>query len=106
MAFHKAHTSGELIERIDGDVNALSNFFSQFVVHLLSNVLLIIGVLVLLFREDWRLGLGLTAFAVLALLILLRIRDQAVPHSIYWRHISTAFFGFLGAQLVRSEDIC
>lgn len=28
MAFHKAHTSGELIERIDGDVNALSNFFS------------------------------------------------------------------------------
>ena len=45
MAFHKAHTAGELIERIDGDVNALSNFFSQFVVHLLSSALLLIGVL-------------------------------------------------------------
>ena len=28
MGFHKAHTPGELIERIDGDVIALSNFFS------------------------------------------------------------------------------
>ena len=105
MAFHKAHTSGELIERIDGDVNALSNFFSQFVVHLLSNVLLIIGVLVLLFREDWRVGLGLTAFALLALLILLRIRSQAVPHWVAWRQMSADFFGFLGEQLVGTEDI-
>src|SRR5205823_934138 len=28
MAFHKTHTPGELIERIDGDVDTLSNFFS------------------------------------------------------------------------------
>ena len=35
MAFHKVHTAGELIERIDDDVNALSNFFSQFIVYLL-----------------------------------------------------------------------
>ena len=32
MTFHKMHTAGEMIERIDGDVTALSNFFSQFVV--------------------------------------------------------------------------
>src|SRR5579864_6576329 len=37
MAFHKEHTPGELIERIDGDVNILSNFFSKFVVYLLGN---------------------------------------------------------------------
>src|SRR6266700_3256819 len=39
MSFHKARTSGELIERIDGDVDALSNFFSQFVVSLLGSLL-------------------------------------------------------------------
>ena len=30
MSFHNEHTPGEMIERIDGDINALSNFFSQF----------------------------------------------------------------------------
>ncbi|MEM6425248.1 MAG: ABC transporter transmembrane domain-containing protein, partial [Cyanobacteria bacterium P01_D01_bin.128] len=29
LAFHKAHTPGELVERVDGDVDALSRFFSQ-----------------------------------------------------------------------------
>ena len=29
MGFHKGTSPGELIERIDGDVTALSNFFSS-----------------------------------------------------------------------------
>ena len=33
MSFHSAHTPGEMIERIDGDVMSLSNFFSQFILH-------------------------------------------------------------------------
>ena len=32
MPFYKAHTPGELIERIDGDVTTLAQFFSQMVV--------------------------------------------------------------------------
>ncbi len=32
MPFHKTHTPGEMIERIDGDVCAMSNFFSTFVI--------------------------------------------------------------------------
>jgi len=41
MSFHQTRTPGELIERIDGDVDTLSDFFSQFVVNLLSNTLII-----------------------------------------------------------------
>jgi ATP-binding cassette subfamily B protein/ATP-binding cassette subfamily C protein len=77
QSFHKTHTTGELIERIDGDVNALSNFFSQFVIYVLANLLLMIGILVLLFREDWRIGLALSFFAGLALVIVLRVRTIA-----------------------------
>src|ERR1051325_933952 len=62
MAFHKAHSPGELIERVDGDVTALATFFAQFVILVLGNVLLLIGVLALLFREDWRVGAALTLF--------------------------------------------
>src|SRR4051794_19850667 len=36
MAFHKTHTPGELIERIDGDVSALDDFLSQFTIRLLG----------------------------------------------------------------------
>ncbi len=61
MAFHNEHTPGAMIERIDGDVNELSNFFSQFVIRILGNGLLMIGILVLLTREDWRIGAALHA---------------------------------------------
>src|SRR5687768_16265342 len=49
MSFHNARTPGEMIERIDGDVNALSNFFSQFVINVAGNAVLLGGILVLLF---------------------------------------------------------
>ena len=63
LSFHKARTPGELIERVDGDVNALANFFSQFFIHMLGNLALVVGVLALLFREDWRVGLAMSAWA-------------------------------------------
>src|SRR5688572_14585262 len=46
--FHAAHPPGELIERTDGDVATLGNYFSRFVVHLFGNALLLAGILVLL----------------------------------------------------------
>ena len=57
MSFHKAHTPGELIERIDGDVTVLANFFSQMAIRLLSNGLLALGIVIILYLEDWRVGL-------------------------------------------------
>lgn len=105
MAFHKAHTPGELIERIDGDVDTLSNFFSQLTVHLLANMLLLLGVLTLLFQIDWRVGLSISTFALLALLVLLRIRGLAVSLWVKDRQMDAEFFSFLGEQLVGTEDI-
>ena len=43
MPFHKAHTPGELIERIDGDVSQLSTFFSQLMIRLIGNLLLLVA---------------------------------------------------------------
>jgi hypothetical protein len=79
MSFQKTRTPGEMIQRIDGDVDALSNFFSQLVVYVLSNLVLLVGVLALLFFEDWRVGLALTVFAVIALTVMTKLRAM-VPH--------------------------
>ena len=57
MGFHKRHTPGELIERIDGDVTTLSNFFSQFTIHVVGNLVLTAGILALLMRENIVIGL-------------------------------------------------
>lgn len=105
MSFHNAHAPGEMIERVDGDVTALSNFFSQFVIQVLGNALLLVGVLALLFREDWRVGLALTGFALLALFILGRFRNIAVPHWTAERQASADLFGFLEERLSGTEDI-
>jgi ATP-binding cassette, subfamily B, bacterial len=105
LSFHKARTPGELIERVDGDVNALANFFSQFFIHMLGNLVLVIGVLALLFREDWRVGLAMALFALVALAVLIRIRSFAVPYWTRVRETSAIFFGFLGEQLAGTEDV-
>jgi ATP-binding cassette subfamily B protein len=105
MSFHNAHTPGEMIERIDGDITALSNFFSQFVIQVFGNALLLAGVLVLLFREDWRVGIALSVFALIALASLWRMRDIASRHWKAEREASAEQFGFLEERLAGTEDI-
>ena len=105
MSFHNDHTPGEMIERIDGDANELGGFFSSFVINLLGNVLLLAGILALLFREDWRAGLALTAFTAVMLTVLARMRHLAVAHSRAERDASTETFGFIEERLSGREEI-
>ena len=99
MSYHNDRTPGEMIERVDGDPNELGTFFSLFIFEMLGSLLLLIGILVLLLREDWRAGLALTAFVVAGMLVLTSIRNIAVP---YWkanRQASADSFGFLEERL-------
>jgi ABC-type multidrug transport system fused ATPase/permease subunit len=105
MPFHKSHTPGEMIERVDGDVQALSKFFSQFVVQVLGNAVLMVGVLVMLMREDWRIGLVLTAFAITAVYLINRSRNIAVPALTEQREVAANLFGFLEERLAGLQDI-
>lgn len=105
QSFHKQHSPGELIERVDGDVNSLSNFFSQLVVHLAGNALLLAGILVLLFWEDWRVGFVLSLFTIAALAILIRVRSATVAPWVKVRQVQAEFYGFLGEKLSGLEDI-
>jgi len=103
--FHKDHSAGQLIERIDGDVATLSNFFSRFTIDILGNAILVAGIIALLFREDWRIGLPMLAFVALTVWILGRIRKAAVPQWTEYRKQVAEFFGFLGERLGGTEDI-
>ncbi len=105
MSFHKQHTPGELIERIDGDVTALGNFFSKLAVQVLGNGLLAAGILILLFKEDLRLGLGITAYTLLTLSTLVAIQPLAVRRWVLARQASAEQYGFLEERIQGKEDI-
>jgi ATP-binding cassette subfamily B protein len=103
--FLSSHTPGELIERVDGDVGTLANFFARFVIYVLGNGLLVVGVLVLLVQIDLTLSLALGGAVLLALLKMNRLRAVAVPHWAAARQASAELFGFLEERLAGTEDI-
>lgn len=105
LSFHNRHAPGELVERIDGDVGALANFFSRFVLRILGNGLLLAGALALILREDWRVGLALVAFALIALVILLRLSRAGVPRMVRVRRASADLFGFIEERLDGRVDL-
>ncbi len=105
MKFHNDHTPGELIERIDGDVTELATFFSQFALNLIANGLLLVGILVALFIEDWRAGLAFSVYSALTIIILGRLKDIAVPHQKARREAEANLYGFIEEQLSGTEDI-
>lgn len=105
MSFHTSHTPGEMIERVDGDIMALSNFFSQFILQVFANVLLVIGVLIVLFFVDWRIGLSLAIFVILTMIVLLRLSNIAVPAWEAERQSASELYGFLEERLSGTEDI-
>ncbi len=105
MPFHKTHTPGEMIERIDGDVTALANFFSQFVIYLVGSAVLLIGVLAVLWGIDRRAGLAMSIFAVLAIAAMLRARNIAVPFWERSREAAAELSGYLVERLAGTEDI-
>jgi ABC-type multidrug transport system fused ATPase/permease subunit len=105
LDFHNQRTPGEMIERIDGDVTALANFFSQFVLRVLGSGILLLGTLVLLMREDWRVGLALAFFTGVAIWLLNHYRDVAVAALADEREANARVFGFVEERLAGLDDV-
>src|SRR5215213_6070546 len=105
MPFHKAHTPGELIDRADGNVTQLSNFLSMFTVNVVGNGLLVLGILVLLFRENTWLGLGMLVYTSLTLLVLRSIQKLAVPRWAAERQSSARLYGYIEERISGAEEI-
>ena len=105
MGFHHIRSPGEMIERVDGDTTALSNFFSQFVLQVLGSAVFLAGVLVLVFLEDWRVGTALTAFSLVAFGVLNLTRNIAVPIYTAERESYAKLYGFIEERLIGIEDI-
>lgn len=105
MHEHKERTPGEMIERIDGDVTALSNFFSQFAVRVFGAALLLTGAVVMFYLTDWRVGLGITVFVAVTLVAMNRVRKQGVEPTRLERESSARLFGYVEERLAGLDDV-
>lgn len=105
MGFHNTHTPGELIERVDGDVSELATFFSHLILRVVANGLLILGVVALLFREDWRMGIAGLLYAFLLLFVLQLAQARNVRLWGAAREALAGFNGFLEERLSGREDV-
>lgn len=105
LAFHKARTPGELIERIDGDVTALANFFSQFVIQVFGSMLLLVGILAAMMLENWQIGLMMSMFALVVVGAVVWAQRIAIPYWKLARQTSAELFGFIEERLSGTEDI-
>jgi ATP-binding cassette, subfamily B, bacterial len=105
MPFHKTHTPGEMIERVDGDALALGQFFSQMVVKTAGNALLVIAILYLLYRENAGAGLILTAYTALIVAVLAGTQNLGAKRWAAARQAWAEQSGFLEEHIAGSEDI-
>lgn len=97
--------SGELIEIIDGDVQKLTNFFSTLVVALVQAGLLVIGTLIVIFMENWLIGLSEIVFVTCVFIIFGKIHNIAASGWRKDREHASEFYGYLGECIEAKEDL-
>ncbi|MET7466748.1 ABC transporter ATP-binding protein [Nonomuraea sp. NPDC005501] len=105
MDFHGRHTPGELIERVDGDVVAVSGFVVAFLMDVVAGGLLLAGVIAVVFAADPRLGAALLAYCVLVGFGTTRAQRLAVPSAAAARAAQARLYGEMEERLAGAEDI-
>ncbi len=105
MSWHGRHSPGQLIERIDGDVEALAVFFANVLVHVLGNVVLMLGMLTVAFVIDPTAGALLLVTSIVGAAVLVKVRSAAIPAREAEREANAILYGDLEERLGGLEDL-
>lgn len=105
FAFHKSHKTGEMIERIDGDVTFLSNFFSVFLVNILGNGLFVLMVIIIFYIKNMWIGLSYSIMAMLAYAVFSSLSKKITKLWSIFREDEAQNYGFIQETILAREDI-
>ena len=103
--FHRSHTPGELIQRVDGDVTAVSDFLSKVVPKVLAALVIVSGTLLILSITEWRLGLGMALYLAAAIMMTFRARGRSVDEAAKEMSLTAKLYGGIEEHLTASEDL-
>ena len=105
MSYHKEHTPGEMINRLDADINGIGDFFARFWSGVLVSILALVGTLSVLVYLAPMLGLLTCVSSFVAIVSLFRVKNLMVPYSQAEFPKRAEFFGTVGELLSAGEDI-
>ncbi|MGI9644542.1 MAG: ABC transporter ATP-binding protein [Ilumatobacteraceae bacterium] len=103
--FHRRHTPGEMIQRVDGDVTAVSDFLDKVVPKALGAALVLVGMVVVLAFLDWRLAIGMVVYIAISAVIVVRQRHRAVTESSDEMGAMARLYGGIEERLNAAEDL-
>jgi ATP-binding cassette, subfamily B, bacterial len=104
-AWHERTTPGAVVDRVDGDATRLGELLARVVVRFAAALVTLVGVIVLLTVQDWRLGVALAVVVVAGGVVLVRLRDLAVPPGIEARARSGEVFGTAVERLRGADEL-
>jgi ATP-binding cassette, subfamily B, bacterial len=103
--FHRTHTPGELIQRVDGDITSVSEFLGQVVTKAAGAAMLVSGMVIVLSVIDWRLGLGMAVYVMLAMGVIVSTRHRAISESSDEMGALGRLYGGIEERLTAAEDL-
>ena len=103
--FHRRHTPGELIQRVDGDVTSVSDFLGMVIPRVVSAILLVVGMIAALAVLDWRLAVGAAVYVAVAAATVAGGRHRAVQESSEEMGSYARLYGGIEERLTAAEDL-
>ena len=103
--FHRSHTPGELISRVDGDVTSVSDFLSTVLVKALASVLMLAGAIVSLAVIQWPLAVAMSLFTAVATAAVVASRHRSIDEAAEEMHANAALYGGIEERLNAAEDL-
>lgn len=103
--FHRRHTPGELIQRVDGDITSVNDLCSRVLTRVVGAALLVAGMVVVVAVIDWRIGVGMAVYVALAVSSVLALRHRAVNESADELSAYARLYGGIEERLTAAEDL-
>lgn len=104
-AFHRQHTPGELIQRVDGDVTSVSDFMGRVIPRAAGALFTMVGMIGVLVVVDWRLAVGAAVYVSAAVGIVVSGRHRAVGESSDEMGSYARLYGGIEERLTAAEDL-
>ncbi|AZN41720.1 ABC transporter ATP-binding protein [Paenibacillus albus] len=105
MRFHNLKTPGEMIERVDGDVTGMSNFFALFIVQIIGSFVLLAGILGYMFATNWPIAITMSIFTCISIGVMVYIRDFGVSATQAERQARASLLGLIEERISGIEDV-
>jgi len=90
---------GSLVTRVVSDTNALSDLFTNTIVNLIKNLLMLIGVIVIMYLIDWRIATILVAFMPIIAISSIIFRSMSRKNYRKVRHSFSVMNAFLNENI-------